>query len=138
MAKVTLIEKFDASAEQTWKVIGGFNSLPDWHPAVQHSELQEEGIVRKLTLVDGTRVLEKLEHHSDDSREHSYSIVQSSLPVADYLATLKVSAEEQGCRVVWSSEFDPSGVSESEAAELVEGIYQAGLDNLREILKDAL
>ncbi len=137
MAKVTVIEKFNAPAEQTWGVVGGFNALPDWHPDVGHSELQE-GAVRKLTLFEGASILEKLEHHSDILREYSYSIVQSSLPVAGYLATLKVSSEGPESLVEWSSECNPSGVAESEAKELVKEIYQAGLDNLRRILSDAL
>ena len=137
MTKISMTTDLDVSADEVWKLIGGFNALPDWHPDVGHSELQE-GAVRKLTLFEGASILEKLEHHSDILREYSYSIVQSSLPVAGYLATLKVSAEGPESLVEWSSEFNPSGVSESEAKELVKEIYQAGLDNLRRILSDAL
>ncbi|MCH8819943.1 MAG: SRPBCC family protein [Acidobacteria bacterium] len=131
MTKVTVMEEFSASANQIWNLIGGFNALPDWHPAVERSELEEGGTVRKVTLVDGVTILEKLEYHSDESRECSYSIVTSPLPVANYMATLKVTKHEEGSQVEWSGEFDPSGVSESEAVELVQGIYRAGLDHLK-------
>jgi hypothetical protein len=56
------------------------------------------------------------------------------LPVANYLATLKVSEHQEGSQVEWSGEFDPAGVSESEAVRLVHGIYRAGLDHLKELL----
>ena len=135
MAKVTVIEEFSASAEQIWNVIGGFNALPAWHPAVERSELEEGGSIRKLTLVDGAVILERLEHHSDETREYRYSIVENPLPVADYLATLKVSEHEEGSQVEWSGEFDPSGVSADEAVELIHGIYQAGLDHLKQVLQ---
>lgn len=134
MAKVTIIEEFSALAEQTWNLIGGFNALPDWHPAVEQSQLEADGSIRKVTLGDGTTILEKLEHHSDESRECRYSIVESPLPVVNYLATLKVSVLGEGSQVEWSGQFEPSGVSESEAVGLVEGIYRDGLDNLKKLL----
>jgi hypothetical protein len=130
-----MIAEFSASSDQIWKVIGGFNALPAWHPAVGRSELEEDGTVRKITLVDGTTILEKLEYHSDEARECRYSIVESLLPVADYLATLKVSAQGEGSQVEWSGEFEPSGVSADEAVGLVHRIYQAGLDNLKLLLQ---
>ena len=134
MAKVTIIEEFSASAEQTWNLIGGFNALSDWHPAVEQSQLEADGSIRKVTLGDGTTIFEKLEHHSEESRECRYSIVESPLPVVNYLATLKVSALGEGSQVEWSGQFEPLGVSESEAVGLVEGIYRDGLDNLKELL----
>ena len=105
--------------------------MPDRPQAVEGSELEEGGTVRKVTLVYGVTILEKLEYHSDESRECSYSIVTSPLQVANYMATLKVTKHEEGSQVEWSGEFDPSGVSESEAVELVQGIYRAGLDHLK-------
>ena len=35
--------------------------------------------------------------------------------------------------LIWSSEFDPKGVAEGEAADVVHGIYQAGFDNLQKM-----
>ncbi|MEE8348530.1 MAG: SRPBCC family protein [Acidobacteriota bacterium] len=134
MAKVTVIGEFNASADQTWQVIGGFNALPAWHPDVQRSELNEGKNVRTLTLVDGGTVIEKLELQSEESREYRYSLVRSSLPVSDYQSTLKVSPRGEGSQVEWTGEFEPSGVSADEAVALIHGIYQAGLDNLKQIL----
>jgi hypothetical protein len=134
MTKVTVIEEFSVLPERIWNLIGGFNALPAWYPAVERSELKEGGTLREMTLVDGVTIMEKLEHHSDELREYSYSIVKSPLPVANYLATLKVSGQGERSQVEWSGEFDPAGVSESEAVRLVQEIYQAGLDNLKELL----
>jgi hypothetical protein len=47
---------------------------------------------------------------------------------------LKVSALGEGSQVEWSGQFEASEVSDSEAVELVEGIYRAGLDNLKKLL----
>ena len=53
IAKVNMSTNLNVPAAELWKFIGGFNSLPDWHPGVEKSELQEEGAVRELTLVGG-------------------------------------------------------------------------------------
>ena len=43
MTKVSMSTDLNVSADKVWKLIGGFNVLPDWHPAVEKSELEEEG-----------------------------------------------------------------------------------------------
>ena len=37
MAKVSMSIPLPVSIEQAWQLIGGFNALPDWHPAVHKS-----------------------------------------------------------------------------------------------------
>jgi Polyketide cyclase / dehydrase and lipid transport len=34
MAKVSVSTKLAAPADKVWSVIGGWNTVPDWHPAV--------------------------------------------------------------------------------------------------------
>ena len=53
MTKISMTTDLDVSADEVWKLIGGFNALPDWHPEVEKSELEEEGQVRKLSLAGG-------------------------------------------------------------------------------------
>jgi hypothetical protein len=57
------------------------------------------------------------------------------LPVARYRSTLHVSekADGRGCTVEWSSDFEPSGASESDAVKAIRGVYEAGFDNLRKM-----
>ncbi len=35
--------------------------------------------------------------------------------------------------VEWSSEFSPSGASESDASKVIQGIYDAGFQNLKNL-----
>ena len=58
MADVKLSTTLPASADDIWKLIGSFNALPDWHPAVQKSELKDGGTERRLTLVGGGEIVE--------------------------------------------------------------------------------
>ena len=136
MAKVSLSSNYPVSPETIWKMIGGFNSLPDWHPAVAKCDIETKGntTLRRLHLVGGGTILEKLEKSDQDGQSYSYSIVESPLPVADYQATIKVTeAEGGGSTIEWSSEFEAKGAPEGDVAKAVEGIYRAGFDNLRKM-----
>jgi len=133
MAKIKMETKLTASADMIWKTIGGFNALPAWHPAVEKSESDGErkGSVRTLKLAGGGTVTERLEHLSAAERVYRYSIIDSPLPVANYVAEIRVADNGDGTSTVeWSSEFQPANVAEGDAVKTMQGIYQAGLDNL--------
>ncbi|MFQ5626790.1 MAG: SRPBCC family protein [Methyloligellaceae bacterium] len=133
MAKVSMSTDLNVSADQVWKLIGGFNALPDWHPAVEKSELTEQGQTRTLSIAGGGTIVEKLEKVDDSARTYSYSIVDSPLPVANYTATIKVSGEGDNSTIEWSSDFEPAGASAEEAMQAIQGVYQAGFDNLKKM-----
>ena len=137
MTKVSMKNELKVPADEVWKLIGGFNALPDWHPAVAESttEGEGEGSVRRLSLAGGGTIIEKLESVNDDERRYSYSIVDSPLPVSNYKATISVREQGDGTATVveWSSEFSPSGASESDAAKVIQGIYDAGFENLKKM-----
>ena len=133
MTKVSLSTDLNVSADKVWKLIGGFNALPDWHPAVEKSELEEEGQQRRLSLVGGGTIIERLENVDEDSRTYSYTIADSPLPLTNYKSTIKVTGEGENCTVEWSSDFAVAGTSEGEGMKAVRGIYQAGFDNLQKM-----
>ena len=138
MSKVSTSMKLGVSAKQVWDLIGGFNALPDWHPAIEKSTIEGEegatGSVRRLELAGGGEIVERLERLDDSGRSYSYSIVSSPLPLANYNSTIRVGEDADGnATVEWSGEFDPAGASETDAMKVVEGIYQAGFDNLKKM-----
>jgi hypothetical protein len=137
MTKVSLSTRLPVLAPTLWNLIGGFNNLAKWHPAVAKSEETKEGAatIRRLTLRGGGTIVERLESKDDNRRTYTYSILSGPLPVANYKATLHVEANEDGksCTVEWASEFEPSGAAESEAAKVIRGIYEAGFENLRKM-----
>lgn len=134
MTEVSVSGRYPVTAEKLWELIGGFNALPQWHPAVQRSELEQGGSVRRLHLAGGGEIVERLEKMSDDQYSYSYAIVDSPLPVKDYSATLRLEDDgEGGCKVTWSGHFDADGMPEGDAMKVVEGIYEAGFANLRKM-----
>jgi PKD repeat protein len=90
--------------------------------------------MRRLSLVGGGTIIEKLEKKDDNERVYSYSIVDSPLPVANYTASIRVIDDGSGkATVEWSSEFNADGAPESDAINTISGIYQAGFDNLKKM-----
>ncbi len=135
MTKVNMSTELDVPAAQLWDFIGKFNGLPDWHPSVEKSVLEQEGEVRRLELVGGGTIIERLEKLDDKERVYSYSVVDSPLPVANYTATIRVRDEDDGKRSVveWSSEFKPAGVPETDAMKAIQDLYTAGFENLKKL-----
>jgi carbon monoxide dehydrogenase subunit G len=135
MTKVSTTTHVPVPAEKIWDIVGRFNGVADWHPGFEKCELEEGGEIRRLTLVGGGSIVERLEKIDEDEHVYRYSILESPLPIANYVAELRVRPDEDGTgsTVEWSSEFEPKGVSAAEAMQLLQGVYQAGFDNLKKL-----
>ena len=136
MPKVTMSTKIAANADQLWQAIGGFGKIADWHPAVAKSKVEGEGkgSVRTLQMVGGGTMTERLEEVNANERIYRYSIVSGPLPVANYESEVHVTDNGDGTSTVqWSSSFDAAGVPENDAVKTIQGIYEAGLENMKKI-----
>ncbi len=127
MTQLTRSVTLNAAPSEVWALIGGFQSLPNWHPAVETSTRDDIGGVehRRLGLAGGGEILEK--NLGSDTMSVGYEIIESPLPLADYKATISVADAGGKAVVVWSSTFE--GTADG-AADIVIGIYQSGLDAL--------
>jgi len=137
MTKVSMKTSLNTSAEEVWKAIRDFNGLPKFVSAIIDSKTEGSGVgaVRTLTLQDGgPPIVERLESQDDQTRSLSYSIVKSPLPLDSYLASVEVrDLGENRCEVIWSSSFEPKGATEEEAKKIVEGVYSAAFEGLKEL-----
>jgi len=89
------------------------------------------GATRTITMGPSTTI-ERLEALDNDAKLLKYSLIQGPLPVENYLATMQLSAIDDGrTRLEWSSDFEPAGISESEAVEAIRGIYRGGIAGLQ-------
>src|SRR6266511_1059504 len=77
MTKVTVATKVTAPAEEVWRLVGGWNALPDWHPAVETSAIEEGGHKRRLKLANGAEITEQLEKFDGEAKTYTYSIIAS-------------------------------------------------------------
>lgn len=134
MAKVAMSTHLPMTVDDVWNLVGQFNALQDWHPAIESSDLEDGGKVRRLSLVGGGEIVERLERIDDQEHSYRYAIESSPLPVANYVAEIHVIKDEQGgCTVEWSSDFVASGAPEADATRVIRDIYSAGFDNLRKL-----
>jgi uncharacterized protein YndB with AHSA1/START domain len=140
MARVYVSSVIDAPAAKVWERIRDFNALPRWHPRIRDSRIENGepadrvGCVRDFHLQNGDRIRERLLGLSDFDMFCTYAILESPMPITDYIATLRLTPITDGDRTFaeWTAEFDCAADA---AAELVNGIgqnvFQAGFDALK-------
>ena len=133
MVDVVREVRLKAKADAVWALIGGFNALPNWHPAVLSSNLsQDDGATtRHLVIVGRIRLAERLLSHDDAARTYRYTIADGPLPVEGYVSTVTVADQGDGTATVrWSASFEPAGAPADVAVEAIQGIYDSGLNSL--------
>jgi NADPH2:quinone reductase len=142
--RVTRSAVIDAPIERVWAVLRDFNSHTAWHPAVARSEIEDGapsdqvGCVRNFELADGHRIREQLLALSDREHVSTYCILEASLPLDRYVATVQLKRVTDGDRTFWhwQSTFDAPRGREREFADLVgRGVYEQGFEGLRAHLR---
>ncbi len=146
MIRVTRSAVIDAPIERVWAVLRDFNSHAAWHPVVAESEIEggersdQVGCVRRFTLRDGNRIREQLLALSDRDHVSTYCILDASLPLQRYVATVQLKRVTDGDRTFWhwQSTFDAPSGREREMADMVgTGVYEGGFEGLRAYLRSA-
>jgi NADPH2:quinone reductase len=134
----------DAPMERVWSVLRDFNSHDRWHDVVAESRIEggergdQVGCVRSFTLKDGNRIREQLLTLSDTEHKSTYCIVEATVPLQRYVATLTLKPVTDGDRTFWhwESTFATPPGRERELCEMVaRDVYEAGFENLRRHLR---
>jgi NADPH2:quinone reductase len=134
----------DAPIERVWAVLRDFNSHDRWHDVVEQSRIEGDergdqvGCVRSFTLKDGNRIREQLLTLSDPEHRSTYCIVEATVPLQRYVATLTLKPVTDGDRTFWhwESTFATPPGHERELREMVaRDVYEAGFANLRRYLE---
>jgi hypothetical protein len=144
VVQVYVSSVIDVSAENVWARIRDFNGLPQWHPGIADSRIENSqpsdrvGCIRHFHTRDGGMIREKLLALSDYDYSCTYEILESPMGVENYTATLKLTPVTDGnrCFAEWSAEFDCSAGREAELSRSIgQGVFQAGLDALKQGLR---
>lgn len=130
--------KVEGERKALWDKLGGFCAISTWHPAIAKCEETKEGetTFRTLTLKDGGVIKEKLLETANMS--YKYEIIESPLPVKNYMAQFSVTPDdddEDEINVVWSATYDANGADDKEARKVIDGIFKAGIDNIKTMVK---
>jgi hypothetical protein len=126
------------AAAKVWALLRDFGGVNQWVAGIAGLSLNGAGVgaVRTLTYKDGSRATERLESLNDESRTLSYTILDSTLPLQGYVASLTVKdLGPTGCEVEWFSTFGPKGATEQEVTRLLEVSYRKALSGLQRALK---
>ena len=143
MAKVYVSGIIALPVGKVWALARDFNGHHAWHPLIAESRIEDDlpsdrvGCVRNFTLSDGAHLRERLLSFSDLERSFTYNIIDSPLPIRNYLATFSCKPVTEGDKtfVEWCAEFD---VAEADEARLVEQVgrktFAAGIAALAKAL----
>jgi carbon monoxide dehydrogenase subunit G len=136
MLTVKVSERIDAPADRVWELLRDFGGVQRYAAGIEKCSVEGQGVgaVRKLGLPGGLTLEERLEAFDDPGRRLSYAIVAGPIPVANYLATIELCDEGSGCRIDWSSTFEPKGISDEQARGMIEGVYKGGIAGIRKVL----
>lgn len=147
MAKASIFVSsvLNASAEDVWAKVRDFNALPEWHPAIADSQIEDGktsdqiGCIRNFNLKDdGGNIREQLLTLSDVEHTCTYSILESPMPLENYMATLSLTPITDGSRtyIQWTAQFNCAPEAEEGLIEFIStGVFQGGFDSLKGILE---
>ena len=140
MIKVEKSTVLDVPVDRAWSVLRDFNGHEHWHPAVRESRIEERrpadavGAVRRFRLGDGSTLRERLLTLSDVEKTFSYCLLDTPIPLLNYIAHVALHRVTDGERTFWrwTSEFDTPRGQEDRLRTLVgEEIYARGFAAIR-------
>jgi NADPH2:quinone reductase len=144
LQKVVRSTVIDAPIERVWAVLRDFNSHDQWHDVVDTSRIEggeassQVGCVRSFSLKDGNRIREQLLTLDDRQYKSTYCIVEATVPLQRYVATVTLKPVTDGNRTFWhweSSFGAPPGMERELHDMVAQGVYEAGFENLRRHLR---
>lgn len=136
----------DAPVDRAWSLLRDFNGHDRWHPAVAESQIERGrssdtvGCVRRFRLQDGSELREQLLTLSDLEMAFSYCLLETPIPLFNYVAHVRLVPVTDGDRTFWQweSRFTTRREEDDAMSDLVgTQIYQAGFDAIRRHLQEA-
>ena len=136
MVSVKVSERIEVTADQVWDLFRDFGGIQRFSAGIEKVEVSGSGIgaVRTLSLPGGMTLQERLEAFDESGRRLQYAIVAGPIPVSNYLATIEVKDEGKACRIDWSSQFEPKGITDEQGRAMIEGVYKGGIAGVKKAL----
>ncbi|CAN7383995.1 SRPBCC family protein [Bosea sp. LjRoot237] len=132
----------DTPADRLWSVLRDFNGHDKWHPIVARSEIERAypsdrvGCIRRFVLRDGSELREQLLTLSDLEMTFSYCLLDTPIPLFNYVAHVRLLPVTDGNRSFWhwESRFTTPPGREAELARLVgDEVYTNGIEAVRRL-----
>ncbi len=144
MVRVIRSTVLDAPIDAVWEVLRDFNGHDRWHPAVASSQIERGqpadriGCVRRFRLEGGEELREQLLTLSDLEQTFSYCLLDTPVPLLNYVAHVRLHpvTDTDATFWHWESRFDTPAGREAELERMVgDAIYVAGFEAIREHLR---
>ena len=125
----------DHPTDRVWALLRDFDGFARWHPAIAVSEIErgasaaQIGCVRRLRLADGSELREQLLTLSDLEQVLSYCLLDTPIPLFNYVAHIRLVPVTDGDRTFWSwrGRFTTRRGEEQAMARLVgDDMFEAG------------
>jgi hypothetical protein len=145
MPRVIRSTVIDRPIDEVWAVLRDFNGHDRWHPIVADSVIERGqpsdrvGCVRRFHLRDGSELRELLLTLSDADTAYSYCLLETPVPLFNYVAHVRLAPVTDGDRTFWhwESRFDTPAGRERELAELVgRDVYESGFAAVRSYITE--
>jgi hypothetical protein len=142
MPRVIRSTIIDVAVDRLWAVLRDFNGHDKYHPIVAESAIErgyssdKVGCVRRFTLKDGGELREQLLSLSDLEMTMSYCLLETPIPLFNYVAHVRLLPVTDGNRSFWRWEgnFTTPAGREQELADVVGNeVYVAGMEAVRRL-----
>ena len=142
MPRVIRSTIIDAPVDRLWAVLRDFNGHDQYHPIVAQSAIErgysadKVSCVRRFTLQDGSELREQLLSLSDLEMSMSYCLLDTPIPLFNYVAHVRLLPVTDGNRSFWQWEgrFTTPAGREQELADIVgKDVYTAGMEAVRRL-----
>lgn len=126
-----------ADADRAWAVAGNFGAFQAFVPGLESTEVlgHGPGSVRHKRFKDGNLAIEQLNSRDDQARYMTWTLIHTSLPVANLWASMTVSAQDdQHSAVTWTIIADPlpgAGQDLTGFEAFLQGFADSAMNNLR-------
>ena len=134
MARVFVSAVIHTPIDRVWQIVRRFNSLPEWHPSVKSSSIEDAqpedqvGCIRRFTQHSGAVLREQLCALDDQRHSVTYRIVEAALAVENYVAKIDLFPITQvdGTLATWTATFICPAEQEQQIVRDLEEVFLAG------------
>jgi mxaD protein len=139
MATARVNDELDASIDEVWELVKDFGDLGAWAPDAEVLDVEGEGIgaIRRVQAGDGSGAIfrERCEAFDPEGYSFSYAVLESPIPMRDYVAVVKLAElGPKRCGIEWSSEFEPVGAPEAELVQAIQAGYGYFIGSIKQSL----
>ena len=140
MTSIFVSDVINARASDVWDIVRDFNGLPDWHPAISDSRIEDDlpadqiGCIRSFHLTDGGHIREQLLTLSDYDYTQRYSILESPMALENYIAVVRLLpvTAQNSTYIEWSAQFTCVRAVEAELVDTISnGVFQTAFDAIK-------